>query len=49
MFSIDTFRQRWDLLLDKVNAPYFTDEEFEEFVNMGVLSYIDSHLNRYKS
>ena len=49
MFSIDTFRQRWDLLLDKVNAPYFTDEEFEEFVNMGVLSYIDSHLTGIKA
>ena len=49
MFSIITFRQRWDLLLDKVNAPYFTNEEFSDFTNMAMLSYINSHLTGVKS
>ena len=48
MFSIVTFKERWDILIDKVNAPYFTDEEFSSFVNMGMDTYIASHLTGAK-
>ena len=49
MTDINLIKKRWELILDKVNSPYFTDEEFEEFINMAVLSFINKHAKNFES
>jgi len=49
MTDINLIKKRWELILDKVNSPYFTDEEFEEFINMACLSFINKHAKNFES
>lgn len=49
MTDINLIKKRWELILDKVNSPYFEDEEFEEFINMAYLSFINKHAKNFES
>ena len=49
MTDINIIKKRWELILDKVNSPYFTDEEFEEFINMASIAFINRRATSFES
>ena len=37
-----------DLLLDKADQPYFTDDEKNQFLDQSIMSYINHHYRLYE-
>lgn len=42
--TIEEMRSWFDMIQDKFNSPYFTDLEFEEFINQGQMKFVNDNI-----
>jgi hypothetical protein len=42
--TIEEMRSWFDMIQDKFNSPYFTDLEFEEFINQGQMNFVNESI-----